>query len=93
MAILLFSAGTLSLGLAVPVRGVVRALETVGLAVAVAWAAVRLTDVLSEAIREALLRRGDTARCRRCRPLGKTAKILLVMLLVMAVLANSSDST
>ncbi len=88
LAVLLFSAGTYSLALAVPVLALLGAMEKALAIAAVTWFFVRIAALVAEAVTVRLTARGQTAATSVV-PLGRrTVQVLVVALAALAVLQN-----
>jgi MscS family membrane protein len=81
----LFAAGILWLGLAVPVRTVLAALEELLVVVAVTWVILRGVDVLSESLRR-LVHRGQTSAVMLVAPGRRTVKAAILLVALIALL-------
>jgi MscS family membrane protein len=86
VVVALFSAGTFWLGLAVPVRTVVAALEQLLVVVAVTWVVLRGVDVLSESVRRRMLQRGQTSGVVLVSPGRRTLKAAILLVALIALL-------
>jgi len=86
IGIAVFSAGTLPLGLSVMVRTVLSAAEQLLVIAGVAWIVMRVLDVVTETLRERLVRRAQTNAISLLPPGRRTAKVLIVAIAVLAAL-------
>ena len=88
IAVLLFSAGTYPLALAVPVLAFLGALETVLAIVAFTWLLVRIVGVVAGVVMARLTARGQAAAISVV-PLGRrTVQVVVIALAALAVLQN-----
>lgn len=88
IAVTVFSAGTYTLGLAVPVQAFIAALEKALTIVAVTWLLVRVVAVAAHTVEERLVARGQTVAMSIV-PLGRrTVQVLVLALATLAVLQN-----
>ena len=88
VALGIFAAGELGLGLAVPVRAFLSGAVKALVIVTIAWALIRVTDLLAAVARERLALAGRAAAIGMV-PLGsKVVKVTLLMLTGLAVLQN-----
>ncbi len=86
MAVLVFSAGKLTLGLAVPVRHTLSGIEDTLLIIAVAWIILRLLDLITDLVKEYLVRRAQVSATSLLPPGRKTAKVIVVGIAAIALL-------
>jgi MscS family membrane protein len=87
-AVLVFRAGLVPLGLGVGAMRFFSALLSGLLIVAVAWLVLRITDVLSAAVKERLLERGEVGATALVPPGRKFVKALVVIVALVAILSN-----
>jgi MscS family membrane protein len=86
VGVALFSAGTLWLGLAVPVRTVLAAVEQLLVVVAVSWVILRAVDMVSESIRRRLVHRGQSNAVALVSPGRRTLKAVILLVALIALL-------
>jgi len=86
IAVLVFSAGKLPLGLALPVRQTLSAAESALLIVAFAWLTLRSADLITEVMRDRLVRRGHSNATSLLPPGRKTLKVVIVGVAFIAML-------
>jgi MscS family membrane protein len=86
--VILFTAGRRSLGLAIPLAGAFRYLETLLLVVAVAWIAFRLIDLGALALRARAERRGNLGLLPVLPPTANAAKIVVLLIGVLTALGS-----
>jgi MscS family membrane protein len=88
VAVLVFSAGKLSLRLAVPVQENISRLESALLVFAFAWLSLRAVDLTTEIVRRHLIQRAQEQATSLLPPGRKTAKAVVVAIAVIAMLNN-----
>lgn len=88
VAVAVFSAGRLPLGLPVALTAVLAAVEQALVVVAATWIVLRLLDVIAELLRERLLQRGQVSATGLVAPGMRTAKVFVVILALVAALDN-----
>jgi MscS family membrane protein len=88
VALAAFAAGVLTLALPLPVDRVVAALLKAAVVLVVAWACLRVVDVLAAAVAGRLAGRGQTGAVAMV-PIGsKTVKVVVLLFAVLATLQN-----
>jgi MscS family membrane protein len=88
IAVLVFRAGLVPLGLGVEAMGFLSALLGGLIIVAVTWLLLRVTDVLSSAVEERLLERGEVGATALVPPGRKFVKAIVLILALVAILSN-----
>jgi MscS family membrane protein len=88
VAVIAFSAGKLTLGLTVPARDLLRGMENTLLIVAVAWIIMRFLDLVEEAVKDRLIRRGQVSATSLLPPGRRTAKVIVIGIAAIAMLSN-----
>jgi MscS family membrane protein len=88
LALVVVSAGMVALGLSLPVRQLVVAVEKAGAIVIAAWALIRVVDVFADVVREALAARGRTPALAMVPVGSKMAKLIVAGFALLALLQN-----
>jgi MscS family membrane protein len=88
IAVLVFRAGLVPLGLGVEAMGFLSALLRALFIVTVTWLLLRFTDVLASAVEERLAQRGEVGATVLVPPGRKFVKAILVILAFVAILSN-----
>ena len=88
IAVLVFHAGMVPLGLGVEAMGFLAALLNALFIVAVTWLLLRFTDVLSSAVEARLVERGEVGAMSLVPPGRKFVKAIVVILALVAMLSN-----
>ncbi|NNL65844.1 MAG: mechanosensitive ion channel family protein, partial [Myxococcales bacterium] len=87
-AVFVFWLGSLPLGLAVPAREFLGAIERGLVLIAVTWLVIRFVDVISEIIEQRLERRGQETAVPLVAPGRKTVKGVVFLVTFVAILDN-----
>ena len=88
LAVLLFRAGLVPLGLGVKATEFISSLLSALFIVAVTWLLLRVTDVLSSVVEERLVERGEVGAMGLVPPGRKLVKAIVVILAFIAILSN-----
>jgi MscS family membrane protein len=88
IAVLLFRAGFVPLGLGVKATEFISSLLSALFIVAVTWLLLRVTDVLSSVVEERLVERGEVGAIGLVPPGRKLVKAIVVILAFIAILGN-----
>ena len=88
IAVLVFRAGLVPLGLGVGATGFLSALLSALFIVAVTWLLLRVTDVLSSVVEERLVERGEVGATALVPPGRKFVKAIVAIFAFVAILSN-----
>ena len=88
IAVLLYRAGLVPLGIGVKATGFISSLLSALFIVAVAWLLLRVTDVLSSVVEERLVERGEVGAMGLVPPGRKFVKAIVGILAFIAILSN-----
>jgi MscS family membrane protein len=86
VGVLIFSAGTLPLGFSLTARAVLSALQHAALVIALAWAGLRVLDVIGSVMMQRLLAQGQTSAIALLPAGRRAAKVVIVAITVITML-------